>query len=143
MTITDTMLLQINYKSGKPVYLQVVDQIRAAAASGHLQTGEPLPAIRPLAEELRVNRNTIAKAYTELESQGVIETLPGKGCFLKANNSPLKKDVRRKLLIEEIDQAVVQAHHFQVPRGEFLELVRERLDALEDKKRINDTQKSN
>ena len=143
MTITAAMLLQINYKSGKPVYLQVVDQIRAAAASGHLHTGEPLPAIRPLAEELRVNRNTIAKAYSELESQGVIETLPGKGCFLKANNSPLKKDVRRKLLIEEIDQAVVQAHHLQVPRGEFLELVRERLDALDERKRVNETQKSN
>src|SRR5436305_12861509 len=126
------MLLQVNYKSGKPVYLQVVDQIKAAAASGALQTGEPLPSIRPLAEELRVNRNTIAKAYTELESQGVIETIPGKGCFLKANNSPLKKEVRRKLLIQEIDQAIVMAHHLQVPRPEFLDLVRERLEALEE-----------
>src|SRR6266704_2052378 len=129
------MLLQVNFKSGKPVYLQVVDQIKAAAASGALHTGEPLPSIRPLAEELRVNRNTIAKAYTELESQGVIETIPGKGCFLKANNSPLKKDVRRKLLIDEIDEAVVQAHHFQVPRPEFLDLVNERFDHMEEKKR--------
>src|SRR3954453_4209827 len=126
------MLLQINFKSGKPVYLQVVDQIKAAAASGALHAGEPLPSIRPLAEELRVNRNTIAKAYTELESQGVIETLPGKGCFLRANNSPLKKDVRRKLLTEEIDQVIVQAHHLQVPETEFLELVRQRLDVIED-----------
>src|SRR5213594_447703 len=101
------MLFQIDFKSGKPVYLQLVDQVRYAAASGALHVGEPLPSIRPLAEELRVNRNTIAKAYTELESQGVIETLPGKGCFLKANHSPLKKDARRKILIEEIDQAVV------------------------------------
>src|SRR5438128_9077817 len=132
------MLLQINFKSGKPVYLQVVDQIKAAAASGNVQAGEPLPSIRPLAEELRVNRNTIAKAYGELENQGVIETIPGKGCFLKANHSPLKKEARRKLLIEEIDQAVVQAHHLQVPRGEFLELVRERLDAMEQKKRANE-----
>src|SRR5216110_1295004 len=122
------MMLQINFKSGKPVYLQVVDQIKAAAASGALQAGESLPSIRPLAEELRVNRNTIAKAYTELESQGVIETVPGKGCFLRAHNSPLKKDVRKKLLIEEIDQAVVQAHPRQVPRPECLHLVHERLD---------------
>ena len=135
------MIVQVNFKSGKPVYLQVVDQIKTAAASGALQPGEPLPSIRPLAEELRVNRNTIAKAYTELESQGVIETLPGKGCFLKANHSPLKKDARHKLLVEEIDQAVVQAHHLQVPRGEFLELVRERLDVLEDKKRANENAK--
>src|SRR5437667_11734570 len=98
------MLLQINFKSGKPVYLQVVDQIKSAAASGALQAGEPLPSIRPLAAELRVNRNTIAKAYTGLETQGVIETLPGKCCFLKENNSPLKKDVRRKLLVAGIDQ---------------------------------------
>src|SRR6266849_3762520 len=132
------MIFQINFKSGMPIYLQLVDQIKAAAASGTLRTGEALPSIRPLAEELRVNRNTIAKAYTELESQGVIETLPGKGCFLKANNSPLKKDVRRKLLIEDIDQAIVQAHHLQVPRGEFIEVVRERFDMLEEKKRAHE-----
>src|SRR5204862_7765895 len=103
------MLLQINYKSGKPVYLQVVDQIKAAAAAGTLQSGESLPTIRPLAEELRVNRNTIAKAYTELESQGIIETISGKGCFVRPNNSPLKKDVRRKLLADELEQVPVQA----------------------------------
>ena len=135
------MLLQINFRSGKPVYLQLVDQIKAAAAAGTVQTGEPLPSIRPLAEELRVNRNTIAKAYTELESQGVIETIPGKGCFLKANHSPLRKDVRRKLLIEEIDQAIVQAHHLQVPRPEFLDLARDRFDALEEKQRANEIQR--
>src|SRR5438445_514250 len=136
------MLLQINFKSGKPVYLQVVDQIKAAAASGTVQTGESLPSIRPLAEELRVNRNTIAKAYNELESQGVIETIPGKGCFLKSNNSPLKKEVRRKLLVEDIDQAVVQAHHLQVPRREFVDLVNERFDHMEKKQRTNETQQT-
>ncbi len=136
------MMLQVNFKSGKPVYLQVVDQIKSAAASGALQSGEPLPSIRPLAEELRVNRNTIAKAYAELESQGVIETLPGKGCFLKANHSPFKKDARRKMLIEEIDQAIIAAHHLQVPRGEFVDLVRERFDLLEEKQRAHDHAKS-
>src|SRR5437868_12836058 len=113
------MLFSINFKAGKPVYLQLVDQVKAAAASGAMQPGEALPSIRPLAEELRVNRNTIAKAYSELENIGVIETLPGKGCFLKENNSPLRKDIRRKMLIEEIDQAIVQAHHLLVPGHEF------------------------
>src|SRR5215472_13397311 len=136
------MLLQVNFKSGKPVYLQIVDQVKAAAASGTLHSGEPLPSIRPLAEELRVNRNTIAKAYTELENQGVIETIPGKGCFVKPNNSPLKKEVRRKLLIEEIDQVIVQAHHLQVPPAEFLNLVRERLAAMEERQRANDSPKN-
>jgi DNA-binding transcriptional regulator YhcF (GntR family) len=78
-----------------------------------------------------------------LESQGVIETIPGKGCFLKPNNSPLKKDVRRKLLVEEIDQAVVQAHHLQVPRPEFLDLVHERLDVIEEKQRESEAPKTN
>jgi len=135
------MRLLINFKSGMPIYLQVVDQIKAAAASGVLRPGEVLPSIRPLAEELRVNRNTIAKAYSELESLGVIETLPGRGCFLKENHSALRKEVRRKLLIVEIDQAIVQAHHLQVPRSEFLELIHERMDVLEDKRRANEDHK--
>ena len=135
------MLFKINFNSGMPVYLQLVDQVKAAAASGALQPGEALPSIRPLAEELRLNRNTVAKAYSELESLGVIETLPGKGCFLKQNHSPLRKEVRRKLLIEEIDEAIVMAHHLQVPGPEFLELVQERLEMLEDKRRANEEHK--
>lgn len=127
------MLFQVDFKSGKPVYLQLVDQIRYAAASGGLRAGEPLPSIRPLAEELRVNRNTIAKAYTELESQGVIETIPGKGCFLKQNHSPFTKSIRQKLLLKEVDAAVVTAHHLQVGRDDLLALVKERLDYFERK----------
>jgi GntR family transcriptional regulator len=135
------MIFQINFKSGKPIYLQLVDQIKAAAASGALRTGEALPSIRPLAEDLRVNRNTIAKAYSELENLGVIETLPGRGCFLKENHAALRKEVRREMLIGEIDQAIVQAHHLQVPREEFLALVQQRLDALEDRQRANQDHK--
>ena len=135
------MLLQINFKSGLPIYLQLVDQIKAAAASGALRPGEALPSIRPLAEELRVNRNTVAKAYSELESLGVIETLPGRGCFLKENHSALRKEVRRKLLIVEIDRAIVQAHHLQVPGAEFLEMIQERMDVLDVKRRSNENHK--
>ena len=127
------MVFQIDFKTGKPVYLQLVDQVRYAAASGALRPGEPLPSIRPLAEELRLNRNTIAKAYAELESQGVIETIPGKGCFLAENHSPFTKQVRQKLLLKEIDEAVVTAHHLQVDRDSFLALVNERLDFFERK----------
>src|SRR5437867_9675033 len=126
-----------------PIYLQLVDQIKTAAASGALQPGEALPSIRPLAEELRLNRNTVAKAYSELESLGVIETLPGKGCFLKENHSPLRKEIRRKLLIEEIDQAIVMAHHLQVPGPEFLELIHERMQALDSKRRANEGRQEN
>lgn len=125
---------QLNFRSGKPVYLQLVDQVKAAAASGAVLAGEPLPAIRPLAEELRVNRNTVAKAYAELESQRVIETIVGRGCFVRAAGSPFKKDVRLKLLADEIDDAVVQAHHLQVAKNEFLRLAEDRFDAFEHKR---------
>jgi GntR family transcriptional regulator len=132
------MLIQLNFKSGKPVYLQVVDQVKAAAASGALRTGEPLPSIRPLAEQLRINRNTVAKAYAELEGQGVIETIAGRGCFLKENHSPFRKDVRLKMVAEEIDAAIVQAHHLRVEEKEFIDLVKERLEVFEQTNKTHD-----
>jgi GntR family transcriptional regulator len=131
---TEAVHFQLNFKSGKPVYLQLVDQVRAAAASGAVQPGEALPSIRPLAEELRVNRNTVAKAYAELESQRVIETIAGKGCFVRASASPFRKDVRLKLVSEEIDGAVVQAHHLQIGKAEFLRLAEDRFDAFHHKR---------
>ncbi len=127
------MIFHLDFKSGKPVYLQLVDQVRYAAAAGTLRPGEPLPPIRTLAEELRVNRNTVAKAYAELESQQVISTAPGKGCFLLDGNSPFSREVRHRLLVNEIDAAVVAAHHLQVNREVFLGLVAERLDHFERK----------
>ena len=131
------MLLQVDFQAGKPVYLQLADQIRYAAASGRLRPGEPLPSLRPLAEELRINRNTIAKAYSELEAQGIIETIPGKGFFLKRNNSPFNQQARQKLLQTEIDEAVVMAHHLQVDREKFLAMVKERLEFFERKSEVN------
>ena len=128
------MLFQLNFKSGKAVYLQLVDQVKLAAAAGTLQAGEALPPIRPLAEDLRVNRNTVAKAYAELESQGVIETVAGKGCFVRANHSPFRKEVRVRLLTEAIDEAVVQAHHLQVDKAEFLRLADERFGVFHQKR---------
>ncbi|HEX4120372.1 MAG TPA: GntR family transcriptional regulator [Verrucomicrobiae bacterium] len=127
------MIFQIDFQAGKPVYLQLADQVRYAAASGKLQPGDPLPSLRPLAEELRINRNTIAKAYAELESQGLIETLHGKGYFLKNNHAALTQQTRQRLLVTEIDEAVVMAHHLRVDRDKFLALVRERLDYFQSK----------
>jgi GntR family transcriptional regulator len=128
------MRFLLDFKSGKPVYLQVVDQIKSATASGALRDGEPLPSIRPLAEQLHVNRNTIAKAYSELESQGVIESVAGKGSFVRASKTPFKKEVRLDLLTRDIDQAVVQAHHLQVAKTEFLELSKLRYEQFQQQR---------
>jgi GntR family transcriptional regulator len=123
--------LQLNFKSSKPVYLQIVDQVKAAVASGAARAGDPLPSIRPLAEELRVNRNTVAKAYLELERQGAIETSAGRGCFVRGAGVAYTKDARLKLLSGQLDEVVVQAHHLQVSRADLLRLVEQRYDAFE------------
>lgn len=125
------MLFQLNFNSAKAVYLQLVDQVKSAAASGVLRPGDSLPGIRPLAEDLRVNRNTVAKAYAELESQGIVETLAGKGCFIRAQGTLFTRDVRRKLVAETIDDAVVHAHHLRVEKADFLRLAEERFDDFE------------
>jgi GntR family transcriptional regulator len=124
------MLLDLNFKSGKPVYLQIVDQVKASAATGGLKAGDLLPSIRPLAEQLRINRNTVAKAYAELESQGIVETQAGKGCFVKETGSVLRKEARKEILGREIDAVIFQAHHLQIEDDELLTLVRRRLDAF-------------
>jgi GntR family transcriptional regulator len=129
------MRFHLQFKSGKPVYLQLVDQVKAAAASGAVRAGEPLPSIRPLAEELRVNRNTVAKAYAELEHQGVIETIAGKGCFVRAAHTPYRKEVRLELLAQVVDDVIVQAHHLQIARPQLLRLLEERYDAFEGGRR--------
>lgn len=123
-------LYQISFSAGKPVYRQIVEQVKTAAATGALRAGDPLPSIRPLAEDLRVNRNTVAKAYAELEAQGVIDTVAGKGSFIRGGQSLLRKDVRRKLVTDALDDAVVQAHHLQIERSEFLRLAEDRYDAF-------------
>ena len=130
------MIFRVDFKSGKPVYLQLVDQVRYAAASGALRHGDPLPSIRPLAEELRVNRNTVAKAYAELESLGIIEPIAGKGCFFKQNGSPLSKEVRHRLLVARIDDAVVTAHQMQIESEAFLGVIKERLKFFEGKQAV-------
>ena len=128
------MLFQLDFRSGQPVYMQLVEQVRTAAASGTIRPGEALPGVRPLAMELRVNRNTISKAYAELESQGIVENIAGKGCFIRAVSTPFRKDVRRKLLADMLDTAVIHAHHLRIGRDDFLKVAEARFDALEDKR---------
>ena len=122
------MRMLVNFKSGVPVYLQIVQQVKAAAAGGTLRPGDALPSVRSLAEELRINRNTAARAYAELESEGVIETRQGSGCFLKANGaSPLRRAVRSERIIAELDTLIVQAHHLQISDDDLKSLLADRL----------------
>ena len=79
------MLLRPNPSSGVPIYLQLMEQVKHSIETGALRPGEQLPGIRPLAEELVINPNTVAKVYRELEHEGVIELRHGAGAFVAAN----------------------------------------------------------
>ena len=125
------MIARIDFQSGVPVYLQIVQQVKAAAATGLIRPGDPLPSVRALAEDLRINRNTVARAYAELESESVIETRQGSGCFLKEGGaSPLRKSVRSGRLAEALDAVIIQAHHLQISDPELRELLVERLETF-------------
>jgi GntR family transcriptional regulator len=78
------MLFRPNPSSGVPIYLQLMEQVKHGIETGALRPGEQLPGIRPLAEELVINPNTVAKAYRELEHEGVIELRQGAGAFVSA-----------------------------------------------------------
>ena len=84
------MLLRPNPASGVPIYLQLMEQVKHAIEIGALRVGEQLPGIRPLAEELVINPNTVAKAYRELEHEGVIELRHGAGAFVSRDARPEK-----------------------------------------------------
>jgi len=130
------MIARIHFHSGMPVYLQIVQQVKAAAATGLIRPGDPLPSVRALAEDLRINRNTVARAYSELESESVIETRQGSGCFLKDGGaSPLRKSVRSGRLAEAFDAVIVQAHHLQISDAELQSLLVERLEAFRQRQK--------
>lgn len=125
------MFFELNFKSGKAAYLQIIEQVKYALATGSLRAGDQLPSIRALAEQLRINRNTVAKAYGELEHQGVVATEQGRGVFCVDGGSQLDGRARRKILSQALDGVIVQAYHLQVNDGELLNLMKERLREFE------------
>ena len=88
----------LDYSSGMPIYRQIIDQIRFGIASGQLKLGEQLPTVRALAVELKVNLNTVSKAYKELEIKNILETQQGPGTFIsKTDHVVLEKEREDKL----------------------------------------------
>jgi len=79
------VVLTVDPRSGVPIYLQVIEQIKRSVALGVLAAGEQLPTVKQLALDLTINPNTVSKAYRELERDGVIETAPGRGSFVRSN----------------------------------------------------------
>jgi GntR family transcriptional regulator len=119
------MQIHIQAQGGVPIYLQVMQQIKYLVASGRLQPGDELPSIRTLAEQLIVNPNTIARAYRELETAGVVEKRRTAGTFVAEAGSPLARKDRLKLLKQRVDQLLVEAFQMGFGLDEVLKLVQQ------------------
>lgn len=117
------MQIHIQAQGGVPIYLQVMQQIKYLVASGRLQAGDELPSIRSLAEQLIVNPNTIARAYRELETQGVVEKRRTAGTFVADSGSPFARKERLKLLKERIEQLLTEAYQMGFELDEVMKLV--------------------
>jgi GntR family transcriptional regulator len=125
------MDIHISPHDGLPIYLQIVNQVKYLVASGRLEPGEELPAIRVLADQLVVNPNTVARAYRELEIAGVVEKRRTAGTYVSAAGSPLARRERLKILTERIDALLAEARQLGVRTDDIVELIHRRDDKLE------------
>jgi GntR family transcriptional regulator len=124
------MLIDLDLSDGRPLYQQIVDEVRRAVALGDLGPEEPLPSVRALAMRLRVNPNTVQQAYRELERAGVVYSRRGQGTFAAR---PDGTDQRALLLRDVAERALKDAHRFGFTRYDLAgAMVRAAEDSLDD-----------
>lgn len=117
--------LQIRSNDTTPLFAQIVHQVREAVALGKLRPGDRIPTLRDLAARLLVNPNTIAKAFQELEREGVVVTRRGAGTFIAENHCALSDAERNRILGEKIEACLTEAVHLRFPRKEVQRLFAE------------------
>ena len=120
------MQIRLSPNDGVPIYLQIVNQIKYLVASGRLASGEELPPIRALAEQLVVNPNTVAHAYRELEVSGVVTKRRTAGTYVSDAGSPLAHGEQWRILTERVDALLAEAWQMNVSTGEIVDLIRKR-----------------
>ncbi len=121
------MLLHVDTGSNLPIYQQLAQQIREAIARGELAADAGLPSVRQLSRELVVNPNTVARAYTELEREGLLVGRPGRGIFVAQRKHELTRAARDQRLTEQIDRWLTEAVHLGYSAEEVLALVSRRI----------------
>src|SRR5438876_1469916 len=121
------MALHINTSSRLPLYQQLAQQIREAIARGEFQPGAGLPSVRQLSAELVVNPNTVARAYTELEREGLLVSRPGRGIYVASPRNDLTRTARKRRLTEQLDRWLTEAVHLGFSAEQVLHIVTERV----------------
>ena len=117
------MNILIDNKSGAPIYDQIYSQIKSQIISGVLREDDMLPSIRGLAKDLRISFITTKRAYEELEKDGFIYTLPGKGCYVASKNVELLREENLKKIEEHIDEIVRLATSCNLSKKDIIEMV--------------------
>jgi len=122
--------LQITTNDGVPIYLQIVNQIKYLVASGRLSSGDELPPIRTLAEQLVVNPNTVARAYRELELSGVVEKRRTAGTYISDSASPLATGERVRIISERLDSLLTEARQMGFSTEQLIALLQVRASEM-------------
>jgi len=131
--------LQIDFRSGLPIYTQIVNQMQAQVASGVLQPGDQLPTVRALAEELRVNFNTIARAYRILDEERIISTQQGRGTYITEIPPPKVSERLRKQMLEALAQRYIsEALRLDFSKTEIKQMVSDQIKVWNDANQINE-----
>ncbi len=123
------MQIRISIQDGTPIYQQIMEQVKYLVAGGRLKPGDDVPPIRALAEQLRINPNTVARAYLELEREGILSMRQGFGTKVADGGSALPRREKLKLLAGPADALLTNARHHDVELDAAIDLLRER-DAL-------------
>jgi GntR family transcriptional regulator len=121
------MEFQCDTSSRVPIYRQLMDQVRQGVARGRLRPGSRLPSVRVLSRELVVNPNTVARAYTELEREGVLNTRQGLGVFVAEPQADLSTAARRERLSQALDRFLTEAVHLGFSADEVLSAITKRI----------------
>jgi GntR family transcriptional regulator len=125
------MLLHLNPASGVPIYLQIETQVKHYIAAGALASGDALPSVRKVAADMRINPNTVARAYQNLERDGMLHSVPGGRTYVAENSTGLLKSEKIRRLRPYARQIAVEGTQLRLEPQETVNLVQEELDALE------------
>lgn len=116
-------MINIDSRSSKPIYEQVVDGIKENIIKGILQPGDKLPSVREMSAMLTTNPNTISKAYKELERQKAIETIKGKGTYVASDYKPKIDEDKLEILEKKIKDILIEAHYMGMEKDEVINLL--------------------